>query len=62
MMLRMLSVIRLRDFEHQMKKLTLFIFRKFPTEKTEKEGLFSQFRATEKVETENLTFFIFGLR
>ena len=39
-----------------------FIFSEFPTEKTEKKGLFSQFRATEKLETENLRFFIFGFR
>ena len=37
-----------------------FIFSQFPTEKTGKKGLFSQFRATEKLETENLRFFIFG--
>ena len=39
-----------------------FIFSEFPTEKSEKKGLFSQFRATEKLETENLRFFIFGFR
>ena len=33
-----------------------FIFSQFPTEKTGKKGLFSQFRATEKLETENLRF------
>ena len=39
-------------------KSHFFIFSQFPTEKTEKKGLFSQFRATEKLETENLRIFI----
>ena len=31
----------------------VFIFRNFPAEKTEKKGLFPQFRATENSKTEN---------
>ena len=52
----------LRPFKTENEKSHFFIFSQFPTEKTGEKGLFSQFGATEKLETENLRFFIFGFR